>query len=77
MRYVLDNSWPEMQSHQARAVIERCMVIKLQHYTWRDFSGVDTEPPADWLRESQMGMEEINAWEYREQIRRAKQRARH
>lgn len=57
---------------QAYELLERCLIVKAQQYTYRDFTGEPGAPPTDWLKETQMGLEELSAYEGRELARRAK-----
>lgn len=61
---------------EAYALLERCLIVKTQHYTYSDFVGYPSPPPTDWLKETQMGLEEIAAHEARLLERRARRRSR-
>lgn len=74
MHYVLRNQWPEMQSPEARVLVQRGLAVKMQKMKWQDFSGMNTEVPSGWHSETQMVLEEINQWESEEVAKRAKRR---
>lgn len=57
---------------EAYVLLERCLIVKTQGYKWSDFTGEPGPPPTDWLKETQMGLQEIAAFEGREAVRRAK-----
>lgn len=57
--------WPWLIPAEAYELLERCLIVKAQHYTWNDFSGIPGPPPTDWLKETQMGIEELSAYEGR------------
>lgn len=72
IRLLLEKGSLHLVPPEAYELVERCLIVKTQGYTWGDFTGESGPPPTDWLKETQMGLEEIAAFEGRELAKRMK-----